>query len=86
MSDLEDEMAETMAKEMQKEIDGEILRTCLVETGWIQVKFIHKDREQSYEIRDWCETNIKNFQWAHLGNYYLFNNKKDAEWFILRWT
>ncbi len=83
---LEDEIADAMAKEIAKEIDDGIMATMLIETGWTPVYFAFKDNHQAVDITEWLYETCKEHTWGRFGSEYLFKNKQDAEWFILRWT
>lgn len=82
---VEDEIAQQLAKEIQKEIDEGILSNILLETGWTQIYFEFKNNQHAVDIADWilnnCQCQVERFT-----NHYLFEDKKDAEWFILRWV
>ena len=82
---MDDEWVKVLMNEIQKEMDAEILRKSLVESGWVQLEFHYKNREQAVDIQDWCEKNIKEFQWMRCGSYYVFRKKQYLEWFMLRW-
>ncbi len=81
---VEDEIADAMAKEIAKEIDEGIMSTILVQTGWTPVHFTFKNGEQAVDIQFWLNDTCKG-KYRRLGNDYLFEDKQDAEWFILRW-
>ena len=82
---IEDEMAEILAKEIQKEIDDGIMSNILIETGWTPVQFHFKDNFQATDIQIWLQNECSG-KYRRLGSDYLFEDVKDAEWFILRWT
>ena len=83
--DMEDELVKTLMAEIQREMDDEIMRRMYLENGWTEIKFQYKNNKHAVDIIDWCvETFTKN-QWHRLNGYFVFKNKKDAEWFLLRW-
>ena len=82
---LEDEMADILAKEIAREIDDGIMSNILVETGWTKVEYHFASNQQAVDIADWMLENCQDSV-ERLGSDYVFENKKDAEWFILRWT
>lgn len=86
MSELEDTMAEVLANEIQKEIDQSIMLDMLVSTGWTKVEFSAKDKDHATDIILWLGSHCKKNTWSRLGTCYVFKNKKDAEWFVLRWS
>lgn len=81
---LEDEMFDEIGKQIAKEIDDGIMSTMLVESGWTPVNFTYKDRYHAVDVDFWLEDNCKG-KWCRYNSDYLFADKKDAEWFILRW-
>lgn len=82
---LEDEMMDAMAKDVAREIDEGIMANMLVETGWTPVEFYFKSNEHSVDVTEWLFETFKKDTWSRYGSQYIFKNKKDAEWFILRW-
>ena len=82
---LEEEMFEEISKQIAKEIDDGIMSTMLVETGWIPVQYYFKNNDEAVDINEWLNDQCEN-KWRRLGSDYVFEDKKDAEWFILRWT
>ena len=81
---LEDQMMELMAKEMQQEMDAEIMRSLLVESGWHEVKLWVMTHEVGDQIDLWVKKNIKGDVWAR-GIVWLFKEQRDANWFAMRW-
>jgi hypothetical protein len=81
----EDEIAEELSRNIAKEIDEEIMADLLTQIGWISVKFRHTEHNHAKHINFWLLKNCHS-QYRRLSNYYLFEDKKDAEWFILRWA
>ena len=82
---LEQEMIEAKAKEMQQEIDKEILWGMLQGMGWTRVMLpILGNGEQAVDIIVWLEENCKK-AYERSGRDFLFESQKDANWFKLRW-
>jgi hypothetical protein len=82
---LEIEVMEAKAKEMQQEIDREVLWGMLQGMGWTRVMLpYYTSNEQAIDIQCWIEENCKH---AHerSGRDFLFESDKDAMWFKLRW-
>jgi hypothetical protein len=82
---LEQEMIEAKAKEMQQEIDREVLWGMLQGIGWSRVmipRFV--DNHHAIDIIYWLEENCKN-SFERNGRDFLFEDSKDANWFKLRW-
>lgn len=84
-SQLQDEIISNIAKQMQQDIDEGIMSTVLIEDGWTPVQFYFKDNNQAVDITNWLYETYKKDTWGRYTNQYLFKNKQDAEWFILRW-
>ena len=78
-------MMDEIGKQIAKEIDEGILSNILVETGWIKVEYHFVNNQQAVDIADWMIENCQD-KVERLGSDYVFENKQDAEWFILRWT
>ena len=85
MRSLEDEMMDAMSKDIAKEIYEGIMAFMLAETGWTPVKFHFKDNYHANDVTFWLLENCKG-KWRRLGAEYLFEDTKEAEWFMLRWT
>lgn len=82
---LQDDMMDILAEEIRKEIDEGILSNMLAETGWTPVQFYFKNGQQATDIQIWLAGTCTG-DYKRLGNEYVFENKQDAEWFILRWS
>ena len=83
---LEQEMIEAKAKEMQMEIDREILWGMLEGMGWTRVMLPRLvDNIHAIDITYWLEGNCKN-SYERSGRDFLFESQQDANWFILRWS
>jgi hypothetical protein len=81
---IEDEIAETLIKEIQQEIDEGVMLSLLVECGWTKVPYYFTNSDHAVDVMMWLDdTPRKN--WKRLNGSFVFKNKKDAEWFILRW-
>jgi hypothetical protein len=84
MKTKEEEMMDIMAEEIRKEIDEGIISNILVESGWTPVKFYFKNGPQATDIQIWLAGTCTG-DYRRLGSDYVFENKQDAEWFMLRW-
>jgi hypothetical protein len=83
---LEQEMLAAKAKEMQIEMDREILWGMLEGMGWRRVMVSRfQDNTHAIDITMWLEENVKN-PFERNGRDFLFENEKDAVNFILRWV
>lgn len=82
---LEQEMIEAKSKEMQQEIDREILWGMLQGMGWTRVMLPSLgDAYIAVDIITWLEDNCKN-SYERSGRDFIFESQKDANWFKLRW-
>jgi len=85
LMNIQNEILDIAAKEMQQEVDREVLWGMLQGMGWTRVmipRFI--DNHHAIDITYWLEENCKK---AHerSGRDFLFEDVKDANWFKLRW-
>ena len=81
---LEEEIASTMANELAKEIDAEIMRGLLIELGWHEAVLKPMTWEEGDAVDLWVHKNIKGKHWTQ-GLVWMFENDEDAMWFKLRW-
>ena len=82
---IEDEIIDSLGKEISAEMDFEIMKELLIESGWHTVQLpLLLSREHSVDVKDWITEHCKE---GHLsrGRTFLFKSTKEAEWFILRW-
>lgn len=84
---LEDEFSAEMSRQIQEEIDWEILCELMKMSGWTQIKtsWEMKSLEEMYELKTWCESSLKGHRKGR-GNTWLFELEKDAAKFALRWA
>lgn len=82
---LEERMAEEAARQMQTEMDAEILRGMLKEMGWHEVVLKPMTHELGVIVDDWVKKQVKGrCHFAH-GLVWMFEEERDATWFKLRW-
>jgi len=82
---LDAEMIEAKSKEMADEIDREVLWGMLEGIGWTRVMLPRLiDNTHAIDITYWLETNCKT-SFERNGRDFIFENQKDANWFVLRW-
>jgi len=82
---IEEEMINRAGKQMAQDIDREILWGMLQGIGWCRVMLpTMGNGEQAVEIMCWLEDNCKGSH-ERWGRDFIFENQKDANWFILRW-
>jgi hypothetical protein len=84
---LENDLAETMAKEISQQVDFEILTDLLIQLdNWTKVELGNfKDSKHQVDVQNWIDKNCKTGTCRSLGSTFVFKHRKDAEWFILRW-
>jgi hypothetical protein len=83
--ELQDKMLAEQADALAREIDREVLWSMLKEIGWIRVELSSQtDKSQSEEIVNWLRTNVHH-PYEKFRESFIFENKKDATTFILRW-
>lgn len=80
-----DRVVNDAAEEMRKAIDEGVLLDLLVECGWTKIPYLYYDTKKAMDMFEYCEQKFKKDQWKVLNSHFAFRNKKDAEWFILRW-
>lgn len=81
---LEEEMLERAGNRMAAEIDFTILCDMLCSIGWTKVVLQPMSHETSQELDEWTATNVKgNFE--TMGIVWVFEQPKDANWFVMRW-
>jgi hypothetical protein len=77
-----EEIVNQVADQMSKDIDTLVLMSAL---GWTSVKLNgFRNNKEAVDITLWLEQNCTG-EWKNLSTRYIFEKKKDAEWFILRW-
>jgi hypothetical protein len=82
---LEKEIIEAKAKEMQHEIDREVLWGMLQGMGWTRVMLPNDTAMlNATVIKKWLSLNCKRSH-EHYRSDFLFEDVRDANWFKLRW-
>ena len=82
---LMEEIIKEKLDELTKAIDNDVMRACLVDSGWTEVSFYYNNNKHAIDVLEWIGNNVKENQWSRLNGYFVFRNKKDAQWFMLRW-
>ena len=85
---MEQQMLDRLAKEMQQEIDSELMADMLVAMGWTKIELPpFQSRYHSIDILTWVEDNchgqFKEFK--QYGRTFVFKEEKDASLFALKW-
>ncbi len=79
-----EDIINSAANQMAKEIDFTILTEMLCQIGWTKVVLFPMTWENGALIDHWVEQNIKgNFE--TMGLVWVFEQQQDANWFALRW-
>jgi len=82
---LEDEIVESLAREYSEQLDFDITKDLLTDSGWYTIELSTLiSREQSIDIKDWVSEKVKE-GFVSRGKTFIFKSKKEAEWFSLRW-
>jgi len=82
---IEEEMINRAGKQMAQDIDREVLWGMLQGIGWCRVMLpTMGNGEQAVDIIVWLENNCKK-AYERNGRDFIFEDTKDANWFILRW-
>ncbi len=81
---IEEEIMTHTGREIQKEIDFEILTSMLKEIGWTKVVLKPMTKEQGEDIDKWVIDNV-NGNHETLGLVWVFEDSADAINFTLRW-
>lgn len=79
--DLAEAYIEEAGKKMAQDIDREILWGMLEGIGWTRVMITQRD---DWAISVWLEENCEG-AYEQYRTDYIFESKKDAAWFVLRW-
>lgn len=83
---LQERIIAEQGKALAREIDREVLWGFLKEIGWSRVTLSRfQDNNHAVDITCWLDKNIKNPYERH-GADFIFESKRDASWFILRWS
>ena len=82
---IQEEMIEFKAKQLSDEIDREVLWGMLQGIGWCRVMLPRLiDNNHAVDITHWLALNCKN-SYERNGRDFIFENERDANWFVLRW-
>jgi len=85
MNDSLEEYYAVAAQAMANDIDREVLWSMLSEIGWTRVIISSNvARNNADNIVQWLEANCKH-AYEKATTDFLFENKQDANWFILKW-
>ena len=83
---LEQEMIQAKAKEMQQEMDREVLWSMLAGMGWHRVMLPYwTSNKQAVDTMVWAEENCE-AAYEHHGRDFIFESAKDAAFFKLKFS
>jgi hypothetical protein len=81
---LEKQIIKAKAKEMQEEIDREVLWSMLKGLGWHRVMLpVWYHNKQAVDVAVWAEENCE-LAYEHSGRDFIFESAKDATFFKLK--
>ena len=86
---LENEILAHLGNQMANQIDADVLWSLCVmdakDKGWHLVNLERlTDNEHAIDITEWIHNNVKG-KYHRNGRHFIFESKKDANWFKLRW-
>ncbi len=85
MNIMEEQLSKA-AKDFSDEIDFAVLLTVYKESGWTEVEFEPRmDQIKAKEIENWLKEHCKGHRISR-GRRFLFENEKDAMWFLMKWS
>jgi hypothetical protein len=82
---LQEELINRAGSRMAAEIDFQVLSGLLIELGWTKVVLNPMTWEHGALIDSWVESNVKG-HFETMGLVWVFEDAKDAAWFVLRWS
>ena len=82
---MEQELLDKAGKEMDREIDREILWSLFEGIGWTRFKISRlTDNNHAVDISNWLDANCRS-SFERNGAEFLFEDSKDAVLFMMRW-
>lgn len=81
---IEQEIINDLGQKMANEIDFTILTDMLCQIGWTRVLLKPMTHEHGQDIDQWVKANVKG-HFETMGLVWVFENPKDATWFVLKW-
>lgn len=83
--DIEKELTESLAKEIQMTMDFEIIADILVRKGYTRIEIDYGTDKKWVDVMDWVDTTCTSIYQEHNG-IWLFESKEDATIFKLKWV
>ena len=84
MTKISDHIIRQQAELIANSIDFQIVADMLVDSGWTQLTIEYGRGQKWHEVTQWAEDNI-DYQYQELAGVWIFESKKDATAFALRW-
>ena len=83
MDNLEEQLANALAEEIQKEIDGDIIWQLTEEKDWpYRIAFVHFNA-----VKPWLDNHYsEGIDYVYRTGYLYFKEQKVYTWFHLRWS
>jgi hypothetical protein len=82
---LEEEMIEKAGNQMAADIDREVLWGMLQALGWTRIMLPNETAMLNATlIKEWLSVNCKQSHEHHRSDF-IFEDAKDANWFVMRW-
>lgn len=78
-----DEQMDRIAREMQEEIDAQVMISIMRDSGWFKVELRDFKTYNYPDVDDWCKLN--NLEYHRFKTTFMFKNESDATMFRLRW-
>lgn len=82
--DIEKELMESLANEMRKTMDFEVLCELLIPEGYTRFEIDYGSSKTWFEVMEWVANTATGEYREHNGTW-LFENTKDATMFKLKW-
>lgn len=84
--DIEEHLADVLAKEIAAEIDFGVMSEIMISQGWHKVQLDRfANNEEAVDVGYWVEENIKK-KHIKYGSTFVFEDRGDAINFTLKWA
>lgn len=85
MTNIEEEIANSLSSEFQKQIDFDVFADVMCRFGWTRVDITRfTDNHHAIDMREWTEQNCQH-EFKHNGRIWIFASESEAMWFKLKW-
>ena len=82
MTSLNEKMIDVAAREIQRQLDFELLSSVFVESGWTKIILAPMSSEKSEAIDQWLDKECQG-QYITMGLIFVFERQQDAAMFAL---